>query len=251
MHQPRTLLILGLALSPAFAANVVLQNATATFSQTEFGNFFASTMIDGSLTTGVDGWAIFDANGVTSAQTAVFETVTDQGSAGGTTFTFRMHQLHQISLQHTVGRFRLSITTDNRSTFADGLQTGGDVTATWVILTPLTASGTNGPTLTVLGDQSILASGTSPGTSVYTVTAFTPLTAITGIRLEVLEDASLPTNGPGRAPSNGNFVVTEFQVDAQGQAPPVIPAPSTWILMLTALLALAGWQWWRTRPVLS
>ncbi len=33
---------------------------------------------------------------------------------------------------------------------------------------------------------------------------------ITGIRLEVLTDKSLPKNGPGRAP-NGNFVLNELQ----------------------------------------
>ena len=35
---------------------------------------------------------------------------------------------------------------------------------------------------------------------------------ITGIRLEVLADKSLPAKGPGRAP-NGNFVLNDFKVE--------------------------------------
>lgn len=46
---------------------------------------------------------------------------------------------------------------------------------------------------------------------VYTLTAPTALTSITGIRLEALPDASLPAGGPGRA-DNGNFVVNELEV---------------------------------------
>ena len=34
---------------------------------------------------------------------------------------------------------------------------------------------------------------------------------ITGIRLEVFADPSLPAKGPGRSP-NGNFVLSEFKV---------------------------------------
>jgi hypothetical protein len=81
------------------------------------------------------------------------------------------------------------------------------------VLAPLSASSTNGTTLSILGDNSILAGGTNPTTSTYKVSAFTPLVGITGFRLEVLADGSFPDSGPGRN-SNGNFVLTEFQVDA-------------------------------------
>ena len=36
-----------------------------------------------------------------------------------------------------------------------------------------------------------------------------------GKTLEVLADPKLPKNGPGRAPGDGNFVLTEFQVLVQ------------------------------------
>ena len=56
-----------------------------------------------------------------------------------------------------------------------------------------------------------IASGANPSPDSYTVTAKTTLKEITGIRLEVLPDPSLPGQGPGRAP-NGNFVLSEFKV---------------------------------------
>jgi hypothetical protein len=236
------LLTLAGALTPLFGGPITLQNATATFSQTVNNqNFFASSMIDGSFLGGVgEGWAIYDPTYGTLAQTAVFETQSNVGFATGVDFTFQLHQLYTVTPGHTVGRFRLSVTTDDRDTFADGLQSGGAVTANWTVLTPLTASGTLGPALTILGDESVLASGAAPGTSVYTVTGSTALSGITGIRLEVLEDPSLPTDGPGRYFTNGNFVLTEFTVDATaGAEAGAVPEPATAGLMLAAFGALA------------
>jgi hypothetical protein len=60
------------------------------------------------------------------------------------------------------------------------------------------------------------------------------LAGITGIRLEAVEDSSLPTGGPGFA-ANGNFVLTEIELDA---AP--IPEPSTYALLAGGLLLIAG-----------
>jgi hypothetical protein len=214
------------------ATAVVLQQATATFSQTT-GSRFIDRAINGDLT---DGWAI--SPNITS-QTAVFETSANLGSAAGTLFTFVLTQAF-ASPQHTLGHFRLSLTTDDRSLFADGLASGGDVTANWTVLDPMTFVSANGATLTELGDYSILASGFSPDNDVYTVTASTTLTDITGIRLEALTDASLPFGGPGRKPTNGNFVLSEFQVyvpDAPAAAPSntaaAVPEPSTWLMFLT------------------
>jgi hypothetical protein len=179
-------------------------------------------MIDGNFGGGLgQGWAIFDGSNAL-AQTAVFETTIDFGGPGGSELIFTLSNLYTISPGHTLGRFRLSVTTDARSTFADGQQSGGDVTANWTVITPTLASGTGGPTMTILGDGSVLVSGTSPGTSVYTITGTTTLAAITGVRIEALEHASLPANGPGRIASNGNFVLTEFELSATD-----LPEPSS------------------------
>lgn len=84
----------------------------------------------------------------------------------------------------------------------------------WEPLEIVSATSTGGATLTKQPDGSILASGKNPFPETYKVTAKTPLTGITGIRLEALTDSRLPANGPGRSP-NGNFVLSEFSVMAQ------------------------------------
>lgn len=218
-------------LAQAGATNVPLQQATATLSQTSFGGQPVGEAIDG-IFGGANGWAIFQ-SGVTNAETAVFETASDIGFASGGLLTFTLTQTFS-NPGHTLGRFRLSVTRDNRSTFADGLASGGDVTANWTVLEPISLLSANGTTLTTLGDFSILASGLSPATDVYTITAATSLTGISGVRLEALEDPSLPTSGPGRFASNGNFVLTEFQLD-------IVPEPASTLLLLSgAALCLRG-----------
>src|SRR5207253_7935604 len=91
--------------------------------------------------------------------------------------------------------------------------------AAWTVLEPASAKAAKGTVLTKQPDGSLLASGKNPALETYTVTADTPVTGITGIRLEVLPDPSLPSKGPGRA-DNGNFVLNEFRVTAmeQGQS---------------------------------
>jgi len=108
---------------------------------------------------------------------------------GGTLFTFNLYQ----DYDNHPSAIPASITQDGRAIWgADGLDTSG----AWTVLNPLTAVATNGPTLAIQADASILASGTLPSSTVYTVTAWTNLTAITGIRLETLTNASLPGGGP-------------------------------------------------------
>jgi hypothetical protein len=218
----------------AEAALVGLQQGTATFSQ---GSLEVDEAINGILAGTNDGWGIdpFEVN-----QTAAFESTLDFGFAGGTILTFVLTHGYPVD-PHPLGRFRLSVTTDDRSLFADGLDSGGDVTANWVVLNPLSASAI-GATLTILGDGSLLASGPSPAIDTYTVTAFTPLVGMTGIRVEALEDPSLPHNGPGRQPNNGNFVLTELTVDA---AP--VPEPASLCVWTGLALIAAGGAWRRKR----
>jgi len=215
----------------AAAFPVALQDATATFSQDQFS--VASAIEGSSVTTG---WAIYPD---IVDQTAVFETSADLFAAAGT-LTFTLMQLLNgpptLPPQHLLGRFRLSVTTDPRDTFADGLANGGDVTTNWTVLDPTSIASANGVTFTKLSDFSILAGGPTPNTDVYTVTASTTLSGITGIRLEMLENASLPFSGPGRQPTNGNFVLTHLAVDAMP-----VPEPSRVALLCAGLLALGLW----------
>jgi Protein of unknown function (DUF1549)/Protein of unknown function (DUF1553)/Bacterial Ig-like domain (group 2) len=84
-------------------------------------------------------------------------------------------------------------------------------TPVWTVLDITEAKSKGGATLKKQPDGSILASGKNPSPDVYTITATTMLKRITGIRLEVMTDPSLPAKGPGRG-SNGNFVLNTFGV---------------------------------------
>ena len=85
---------------------------------------------------------------------------------------------------------------------------------TWTTLDPASFTSSAGAVLTRQTDFSILASGDSPATDTYTITAKTDLKGITAFRVEVLTDLSHPRNGPGRQPENGNFHLSEIRVSA-------------------------------------
>lgn len=128
--------------SSVFSFPIVLQNATATFSQ---GLLPVSETINGNFSGGSgEGWGIADVSG-TFDQTVVWETASDLTATG---IEFKMHHLQNISPGgRSIGRFRWSVTTDNRSIFADGLSTGGDVIANWTVLTGPSITGPLGQLL--------------------------------------------------------------------------------------------------------
>ncbi len=91
--------------------------------------------------------------------------------------------------------------------------------STWQVLQPEDLKALHGTKLVLQKDQSVLAGGPTGGTNTYSMMASTKLTNISGFRVEVLPDKSLPKNGPGRA-GNGNFVLSElkvFAVDGAGK----------------------------------
>ncbi len=89
-----------------------------------------------------------------------------------------------------------------------------DTTPVWKVIKPEIVKANKGAKLTVLEDGSILASGKNAGREQeYHLMFRSTITGITGFRVEVLPDASLPNNGPGRAP-DGNFILSRFIVKA-------------------------------------
>ncbi|MDA1053642.1 MAG: DUF1549 domain-containing protein [Planctomycetota bacterium] len=88
----------------------------------------------------------------------------------------------------------------------------------WHLLEPNSLASTNGIQLQRLGDRSILASGAAD-VGAYTIVADTQLQGITGIRVEAMTDETIKGGGPG-LPESGNFVVTEFEVQAAPIATP-------------------------------
>jgi len=185
-----------------------LGNATADKSQPGYS-------VHSVLAPNTAGWAAVTSGSTATPQTAAFETTDDVGFVDGTTLTFNL--LHQAASDHGIGKFRLSVTTADRDQLADGLDNGGDLgdPAIWTELVPLSMVSSAGASVTINPDNTILIGGSNAAPDTYTVVANTSLTGITGIRLETLEDPSLPANGPGRSPRsgpNGNYILTQFAV---------------------------------------
>jgi hypothetical protein len=86
--------------------------------------------------------------------------------------------------------------------------------AQWTTLRPSRVVSLGDATLKLLEDDSILATGKNPEADTYVVEARTDLARITGLRLEVLSDRSLPNGGPGRDPE-GNFFLSDVEVEAR------------------------------------
>jgi hypothetical protein len=101
----------------------------------------------------------------------------------------------------------------------------------------VSAEGASGSTLTRDGEV-ILSSGAKPDKDTYVITGSLPLTSITALRLDVLANASLPLNGPGRN-DNGNLTLSEFE--AQLFEPGVQQPMSLQFARATADFDQQGW----------
>ncbi|MCB9673940.1 MAG: hypothetical protein H6737_02430 [Alphaproteobacteria bacterium] len=197
-----------------------LQNATATFSQSISGSWTASEMIDGNLS-GTNGWAIASLFGV---QTAVFETVADTPAYGtGTEVTVQIQHTYTSLPGHMLGCFELSVTDADRTQFADGLQTGGDIgaAAIWTPLAIFDVTSTNAAqNPAIAGNRVVMVDSDNSNLATYVVRGDTSLTGITGLRLDSCLDPllvpSLGHTGPGTA-SNTNFVVNELTFATRAQ----------------------------------
>jgi hypothetical protein len=105
------------------AEAVALQNATATVEQKSHAEanpykaWTAASAIDGDAKGAEWGWAILDEAGKTNQ--AVFETKTNLDLGESDTLTITLKQNHG-NPQHTLGRFRLSLTTSPRPVKATG-----------------------------------------------------------------------------------------------------------------------------------
>ncbi len=75
----------------------------------------------------------------------------------------------------------------------------------WSALELVRAASKEKALLTAQSDGSLLVSGNLPEADVYTIETHTDLKGVTAVRLELLPDASLPFNGPGRQTENGNL----------------------------------------------
>ena len=83
----------------------------------------------------------------------------------------------------------------------------------WQVVRPAEMVANSGADFQILDDGSLLVSGAVTKTDVYDLAFTTELQNITGLRIEVLADDSLPAKGPGRE-EGGNFVLTELRASA-------------------------------------
>ncbi|NQT20423.1 MAG: PD40 domain-containing protein, partial [Planctomycetes bacterium] len=150
------------------------------------------------------GWAIHPKTHMD--QSATFETAVGISLRRETPLTFTLK--HAAIANFNLGRFRLSITGD----------TAVGPASHWILLRPDSATSAAGAALTINADSSILAGGENPDHDTYTVIARASPGRLTGLRLDVLQDARLPETGPGRdalaaAGTKGNFVLTFLKMD--------------------------------------
>jgi mono/diheme cytochrome c family protein len=127
---------------------------------------------------------------------------------------------------------RLQTVLDTQTPELDSAQAGWEqlmrkVETRWQVLQPVQSASANGATMKSLPDGSILATGENPNSDTYTVQSKTEATAITGLRLEVLPDNSLPHGGPGRDP-NGNFFLSDLDIEVAPLSDPAAKKAVKW-----------------------
>ena len=81
---------------------------------------------------------------------------------------------------------------------------------------PIQSTSERGAAFSQQPDGSTLVTGDVPATDSYSISVALPAGIVSGFKLEVLPDPSLPSAGPGRS-NNGNFVLTKFNVCAEGE----------------------------------
>jgi hypothetical protein len=201
-----------------------LISATADFSQ---DGFPAASAIDGQTTTG---WAIHGPGKWNVNRTATFHVDPALKIGGPTRWTIKLDQQH--GTQHTLGKFRIQFGQRNddqrpeeirrrehlERKLAAWTERESNRAINWTVLRPIEAKA-NLPILTVLDDDSILASSDQTKRDVYDLKFRTNLKGITAIRLEALPDERLPNGGPGRVFYEGpfgDFLLTKLSLSVGG-----------------------------------
>ncbi len=134
-------------------------------------------------------------------------------------------------------------TVDPATVFTEWLTTQRQEVTAWRISRPAEAKA-NLPLLSVLPDDSVLASGDMSKRDVYTLTLRGDFAGTTAIRLEALPDDRLPKGGPGRVyyeGPHGEFHLSEIVVTVNGQPAKFASASQTFANgKFTATAAIDG-----------
>lgn len=89
----------------------------------------------------------------------------------------------------------------------------------WSIAVPGEMKSTNGTELTIQADNSILASGPNPANETFELVLESSARPVGALQLEAFPDPTTQSKGAGRG-SNGNFVLSEIEVDVATAAEP-------------------------------
>ena len=104
-------------------------------------------------------------------------------------------------------------------------ETVASAKSVWQVAEVAEIKADSGTTFTKQSDGSYLAGGTTPEKETYTFTMPFAGKPLTGFKLEVLTDPTLPNQGPGRQPSNGNLHLSEVVVSFAPQREPTKKSP--------------------------
>jgi hypothetical protein len=99
-----------------------------------------------------------------------------------------------------------------------------------IVRTEVSANNDSGQKHELLEDGSILAAGYAPTLHTTQFTALKPVQTVAAVRLELLNDPSLPLQGPGRS-AKGLFALTEIRLEA---APADKPAQRSEVKLVRA-----------------
>ncbi len=97
----------------------------------------------------------------------------------------------------------------------------------WIVLNNLDQEGDKSQRYEMLPDGSLLACGYAPTLFTQWFRVTNDLSEVTAVRLELLNDPSLPYDGPGRA-FNGTLALSEFHVEATDLNAPTNKAKAKW-----------------------
>ncbi len=204
---------------------VVIEAATADYTQSGFPVENAFDQNDKT------GWAIDNPSARHQPHTATFRLAPASSGSQRNRWVIRLEQ--KYGGHHTIGRFRVQLgerIADDRpenarradhlnKKFAAWQENEASRATRWTQLTPITAA-SDVPTLQILPDGSIYASGDQTKRDVYRLSFANKLPRVTALRLEALPDDRLPKNGPGRIAYEGpfgDFFLSEVTVRAVGE----------------------------------
>jgi mono/diheme cytochrome c family protein len=190
--------------------SIIFASAEADFSQAGFPPEQAFDQSDKT------GWAIQGPEPWNVPRRAVFRFDRPHSEAGSTRLTIQLGQ--KYGGHHTLGRFRVQVgeqLNDDRPEqlrrqdhlahkFEDWAATESARAVKWSLLKPVSAK-SDVPTLQILADASVLASGDQTKRDIYRLKLENPLSRLTALRIEAIPDDRLPKQGPGRIAYEGPF----------------------------------------------